>query len=270
VSGLTDLPQAPLNHSANAATHPDTGETVEFTKLRNSSEGAAWMAAAADEIGRLTKGNLPHMTEGTETMKSIPVSDIPQGRKATYLKIVAADKPHKTNPKRVRFTVGGDKVDYPGDVSTKTADLSTAKCLFNSVLSTPGAKFMTADIENFYLNTPMERKEYMRIPVKDIPDTIMEQYDLTPLIHNGFLYVEISKGMYGLPQAGRLANDQLLVHLAKAGYTQAANTPGLFRHESRPVTFCLVVDDFGIKYVGKEHAEHLLATLRELYNITTD
>jgi hypothetical protein len=55
----------------------------------------------------------------------------------------------------VRFTVGGDKIDYAGDSSTKTADLTTAKCLFNSVLSAPEAKFMTMDIKDFYLNTPM-------------------------------------------------------------------------------------------------------------------
>jgi hypothetical protein len=96
------------------------------------------VAAAADEIEHLTKGNLSHMTEGTETMKFILVTAIPQERQGTYLKIVAADKPHsKANPKRVRFTMGGDKVNYPGDVSTKTANLTTAKCLFNSVLSTP-------------------------------------------------------------------------------------------------------------------------------------
>mgnify|MGYP000332240842 CR=1 FL=1 len=55
------------------------------------------------------------------------------------------------------LTVGGNLVDYPGDVSTKTADLTTAKILFNSVLSTPGAKFMGIDLKNFYLNTPLAR-----------------------------------------------------------------------------------------------------------------
>ena len=68
--------------------------------------------------------------------------------------------------------------------------------------------------------------------------------------------------MYGLPQAGCIANDALVLHLAKDGYHQSKMIPGLFHHESRPVSFCLVVDDFGIKYVGKEHAEHLMRRYR--------
>jgi hypothetical protein len=203
------------------------------------------------------------MLKGTDNIHFIPVSAIPQGRKVTYLKIVAADKPHKANKRCVHFTVGGDRVDYKGDVSTKTADLTTAKCLFNSVISTSGAKFMTADIKDFYLNTPMNRYEYMCIPEKDIPATIMTQYNLAPLLHNGAVYIKIRKGMYGLPQAGRIANDQLLVFLAQDGYHQAPNTPGLFTHTTRPITFSLIVDNFGVKYVS-------LTTLQKFYTITTD
>ena len=60
----------------------------------------------------------------------------------------------------------------------------------------------TCDISNFYLGTPMERFEYMNIPFKDIPQIIIDQYELQPLVHNGMVLVEIRKGMYGLPQAG--------------------------------------------------------------------
>ena len=52
------------------------------------------------------------------------------------------------------------------DVSTPTADLPTIKLLWNSVLSTPGARYMTLDISNFYLGNPMARPEYMRLPLK--------------------------------------------------------------------------------------------------------
>ncbi|KAI2497591.1 Reverse transcriptase (RNA-dependent DNA polymerase) [Fragilaria crotonensis] len=136
-------------------------------------------------------------------MYFIPVTAIPADRKATYLRVVVASRPEKVNPRRVRWTVGGDKVDYPFDVSTKTADLTTAKLLFNSVLSTPNAKFMATDLKDFYLGTPMERYEYMRIPIGLIPDVIIELYNLLPLVHNGHVFVEIRRGMYGLPQAGR-------------------------------------------------------------------
>jgi hypothetical protein len=144
------------------------------------------------------------------------------------------------------------------------------KILLNSVLSTTDAKFMTADITDFYLNTPMPRYEYMRIPTKDIPQTIMEQYNLAPLVHKGYVLVEIRKGMYGLPQAGLLAYERLVKHLATYDYHPAQHTPGLLRHTTRPVTFVLTVDDFGVKYVGQENAEHLVAAIKDLYQATTD
>jgi hypothetical protein len=101
------------------------------------------------------------MPTGTDTVHFIPFSDLPVGRKPTYLRIVAECKPNKEVKHRVRFTCGGDRIIYPGKVSTETADLITAKLLFNSVISTPGAKLAAFGIKNFYLNNPMERYEYM-------------------------------------------------------------------------------------------------------------
>jgi hypothetical protein len=94
------------------------------------------------------------MPTGTDTIHFIQREDIPANRAFTYLRIVCDDRPQKANPCRVQFTVGGDKVDYQFDVSTKTAALITVKILLNSVVSTDGAKFMTIDIKDFYLNTP--------------------------------------------------------------------------------------------------------------------
>jgi hypothetical protein len=110
----------------------------------------------------------------------------------------------------------------------------------------------------------------MRIPVADIPDDIFHKYKLAGLVYNNYVLVEIRKGMYGLPQAGILAHDRLVDHLAKHGYFPTKHTPGLFTHTTRPISFSLVVDDFGVKYVGREHAEHLVTTLQLLYTITTE
>ena len=200
----------------------------------------------------------------------IPHNSLPRGRKATYLKIVVDIRPTKAEPNRVRFTCGGDKIDYPGNVSTPTAALTTAKLVFNSVISTPRGRFLTADINNFYLGTPMSRYEYMRIPIWAIPQCIIDQYNLTPLIHDGHVLVEIRKGMYGLPQAGQLAYERLVAHLAPFGYSPCRHTPGLWRHNTQPILFSLVVDDFGIQTVGQEHSDHLFSALRQLYTITVD
>ena len=210
------------------------------------------------------------MPTGTDTIRFIRHSDLPAGRKATYARFVASLRPTKADPIRVRLTAGGNLIEYPGPVSTPTVDMPVVKCHLNSVVSTPKARYCSFDIQDFYLNTLMPRKEYMRIPVSHIPQFIIDFYNLGPLIHNGYILVEIRKGMYGLPQAGILANQQLVKHLAQYDYVPAKNTVGLFHHTSNGVSFTLCVDDFGIKYVGKENAEHLEKILKLKYKITTD
>ncbi len=67
----------------------------------------------------------------------IPVLAIPCNKKATYLCIVCAHCPEKEVPHHVQWTMGGDHVEYDGDISTKTANIVMAKLLFNSIVSTP-------------------------------------------------------------------------------------------------------------------------------------
>ena len=129
---------------------------------------------------------------------------------------------------------------------------------------------MTIDIKDYYLGTPMNRYEYMLIPVKHIPEDIMLQYNLAPLVVNNNVLVEIRKGIYGLPQAGLIAQQRLNTHLSKHGYTPAASTPGLYIHHTRKTTFTLIVDDFGVKYHNKTDALHIINYLKEQYTITTD
>jgi hypothetical protein len=245
------------------AFNPDTNLPAEYDELSRSSVGKVWISSFSEELLRLLT---------TETIKFINVSAIPSGIKPTYACIVCAYRPEKENPNRVRLTIGGDRVIYHGDVSTKTADMATVKILINSVLSTPGASFMTLDIKDFYLNTPMNSNDYayMRIPVKLIPAAIMEKYKLNALVHNGNVYVEVRKGMYGLPQAGRLANDQLVKYLADYGYSPCPITPGLWKHATRPIMFTLVVDDFGIQYQNRDDVSHLISALRNFYKISED
>jgi hypothetical protein len=76
--------------------------------------------------------------------------------------------------------------------------------------------------------------------------------------------------MYGLKQASLLANQLLQTRLAPFGYCPARHTPGLWLHKTRPISFTLVVDDFAVKYVGKQHAEHLRDALLRTYELTTD
>ena len=82
----------------------------------------------------------------------------------------------------------------------------------------------------------------------DMPEDVIEHYCLREkALADGFVYVAVSKGMYGLPQAGIIAQQLLEERLGKEGYSQSKFTPGLWSHECRPVQFSLVVDDFGVK-----------------------
>ena len=80
----------------------------------------------------------------------------------------------------------------------------------------------------------------------------------------------IRRGMYGLPQAGRRANDQLIAFLAPHGYRPVSLTPGLWHHDTKDIVFSLVVDDFGVRYMSRSDAEHLFSTLETAYQVSTE
>ncbi len=129
-------------------------------------------------------------------------------------------KPNKEEKERTRLTAGGNQINYPDDTGTPTADMTLFKVLLNSVISTKGAKCMTIDLKDFYLNTPMKQLEYMRLKISDIPEEIIEQYKLREITtSDGYVYTEITKGMYGLPQAGIIAQNLLEERLGKRGYS---------------------------------------------------
>jgi hypothetical protein len=135
-----------LPEMANAVICPETGKSLKrqelITKLKYKIK---WMRSTANKINRLYN---------TNTIRFIRRSDIPKGRKVTYGSFVVDIKDHKEEKERTRLTIGGDQTEYPGDKSTRTAGLATAKILINSIISTPNAKFLVININNFYLNTP--------------------------------------------------------------------------------------------------------------------
>ncbi len=199
------------------------------------------------------------------------IQHIPNNRTVTYARIVIDHRPHKEDPNRVRITVEGNLINYPFELTTHTTDMVSLKLLWNSTISTKGARFAGADIKNIYLETPLNRFEYKKMPLSLFPQDIIDYYGLNDKALNGYVYKEICKGMYGLPQAGFLANKLLKKCLTIHGYYKQPHTPGLFRHESRPVWFNLAVDNFGIKYIGEDNLQHLYDALhKETYDIVED
>jgi hypothetical protein len=128
--------------------------------------------------------------------------------------------------------VGGNLINYPFKLTMRTTDMVSSKLLWNSTISTPGAHFAGADIKNMYLETLLNHFEYMKMPISLFPTDIISHYQLSSKVHKDYVYMEIRKGMYGLPQAGILANKLLKKHLAKHGYFEQFHTPGLFSHVS--------------------------------------
>ena len=191
------------------------------------------------------------------------IKDVMYGRKVVYY------WPQKEEPQIMWLTVGGNLFFYTEDVSTLTVDITTSKIVVNSNMYTPGARYMCYDINNSYLGTPLIRYEYIKIPIDILPEEIILEYNLMNLSHNEYVYFEMRKVVYGLPQAGILVNQQLVQRLETKVYATCKHTQGLWRHKWISITFSLVVDDFGVKYVGKQHAEHLVNTIQDNYQVST-
>ena len=82
--------------------------------------------------------------------------------------------------------------------------------------------------------------------------------------------MELQRAVWGLPQAGILANKRLKRKLQLFGYHECKNTQGLWYHETKSITFTLVVGDFGVKHVKKSDVKHIIASLKEKYALTVD
>jgi hypothetical protein len=235
--------------------------------------GELWRRGFGKEFGNLCQGDDLTGEKGTNAlhvMSHDEIANIPADRTVTYARIVVDYRPQKDDPNRVRITAGGNLITTPEEVTTRTADLVTTKILWNSVLSTPGAKYACFDIKSFFLTAPLDRYEYMKMPIDVFPEHTITQYNLREKVKNGFIFLECRRCIYGLPQSGALANRLLRERLAPAGYYEVPHTPGLWKHVSRPVQFSLIVDDFGVKYVGEEHAQHLLKHLKQSYTVSED
>ena len=130
-------------------------------------------------------------------------------RDICHTRVVCKVRPGKDDPNRTRITVNGGDIYYSGDVVTPTGYLELVKLIINSVLSRPGAKFACFDVKTFYLDTPLEEPEYVRIKLTDIPQEFLDENTLLNFQRNGWIYFEIICECYGLKKSGKLANDLL-------------------------------------------------------------
>ena len=158
--------------------------------------------------------------------------------------------------------VGGNRItNYRGEVRT-------IKFHWNSALSTPGAKWTGMDISKVYLNTKLDLFDYIRIHIKDITKEVIDECNLTDKVAaDGFVYIKIQGAIYGLAQTGQQANKELNKVVGAECYYPSKYTAGLYLHKARPISFTLVVVNFGVKYINIEEAIHLEKNyIRKIFN----
>ncbi len=163
------LPPQDFEHYAMPMVHPVTGEIISsYKRLMNDPATAeVWMTAFGKDFGGMSQGDNKTDQKGTNAMFIMPpsnVPNIPKDRVITYARVVVDHRPQKADPNRIQITAGENLINYPGKLTSRTADITTAKILWNSVLSMPRAKYMTLGIKNFYLSALLNQFEYMRIP----------------------------------------------------------------------------------------------------------
>jgi hypothetical protein len=256
--------------------NPSTGEFLKHCQLHHDSRyKATWDTSYANELGRLCQGiglgTTPHSkwVAGTNTFFLIDYHNIlsHKQKEICHTMMVCELRPDKDNPDCTCITIEGNCICYPGDISTNTASLELVKLLLNSVLSCKGARFSSIDLKNLYLDTPMPDPEYVCIKITDIPMEFIEEYKLEWQDRDGWIYFKIHQGYYSLPQAGILANNLLCSCRLAEGYYKVASTPGLWHHKWHPIQFCLIVNDFGVEYVGLKHFTDLLDVLKKFHGV---
>ena len=249
-----------------------TGRKQTLDNLLNSKDGPTrWTPALSNEWGRLAQGNDAGV-EHTDTIDFIFSHEVPTHKKVTYATFACDHRPLKDEKWRIRIVVGGDKLPYDSDSGSPATNMLETKLLFNSVISDAkeGARFCSMDLKDMFLHTPMREPEYMKVPFKYFPEDVRQKYNLYSKVHNGFIYIKIKKGMYGLKQAALLAYEFLSAILTKAGYAPIPATLGLWRHMSKKTIFSLCVDDFGVKYYNKEDLQHLKQAIETQYTCKVD
>jgi hypothetical protein len=231
-----------------------------------------WSIASGDELIKLIVD--------TKTLVPIHRHDQPpdQRRFTTYYNPQVKEKLDAQGEivRRVRGTFGGNKTcAYSGPTSSPVADISLIKIHWNSVISDrrnlgTDTRYGTLDLKDFYLKSTLPQPEWITIPVKDIPISLLAKHDLNKFVVDGHILCRVDGTMYGHPFAGRGANTALVAHLLEHNFVQDSNIPCLFTHRTRCISFTLVVDDFGVKYNNLADFNFLVDCLKSKYDLHVD
>jgi hypothetical protein len=235
------------------------GKPLSFSSVICGPHGKEWTLADEQELIKLLvtlKCLLPVMRP-TKT--------------PTYLKRVVKEKwneVHRVRKRRVRWTIGGDRIEVGYDVGTNTAALPTVNALFHSIVSTHSC-MATIDIVDYYLGALLPSPESVRIDVSSISLPTLTKLGLLPFLRHShgkpFFFCDVLKLSLVFPnlQSGLLSQLRLISLLTQHGFSETS-TPMLFRHHTHSTAFTLVVDDFLVRYSHPSELDHLVSCLSTL------
>jgi hypothetical protein len=165
-------------HFASPMVQPTTGETITSYKqlMHNQETAEVWQTAFGKDFGSMAQGDNKMGQKGTNSVFVMTWDEIDTAKAAghpwTYARVVVDYQPQKDDPNQIHISVSSNLITYKGDTSTQMADLTTSKLLWNSMLSTKGAKYMCLDLKNFYLTAALDYFECMKIPLALFPEWI--------------------------------------------------------------------------------------------------
>ena len=246
-----DESEPPMNLDSN-------NKPLKYKSALTSKNKAYWDNADIEEYRRLF---LSHTCRGI-LRKDVPTDE---RRNITYYNRQVKEKPKTINNKihtefRVRGTYGGNLPSYFGPVSTTSAEYATTKALWLSTLANvkhtdPNTRFVTMDLVDFYLGTPLDKPAYMRFQSSTFPQEIINEFDLSSFISNGEIIVSVHKCMYGHPAAGFLSHKLIVSKFQEGGFSENPLVSGLFSNGK--TTFVLIVDDLGIKVNSDDELDNI-------------
>lgn len=255
--------------TANTAEHlnlADDGSKLTFRKAMQGNDKEQWRKANDAELTRLT--------QTYSTMRGIKYSDIPIDRRrdVSYYNPTPKEKIEAvsgTLQQRVRGAYGGNLLQYAGPRSAKVAELDVIKAQQNAVVS-ERANYSGLDIKDAYLMEQLDRPEYLKIPTKLFTPSTLTTLGLTPFIDDkGFMYMEVTGNMYGLPQAGFIFGRGRDLHLTANGYREDPHVPCLWTDTTDPTfNFTIIVDDFAIKWHNQASYDRLKSVMDKKYTCT--
>jgi hypothetical protein len=238
--GATETPDPPIDPDPDPHLHPestqpddsyDTALFVHYEKAIRGPNYRTWQNSMHTEILRLT--------QKTKSMSYKPDGIIPPGSKHATANPVIKIKLDPLDPSnvieyRTRLTWGREKSTDDHPTSSSTIDTTAMKLMLNSTVSDPNAVLSTIDVSDFYLHSKLAKPAYLSVPLRYLPPQTLQFLGVTHLPKEGSLLFEVYNAVYGMDDAGRVSQHDLINHLQPHGYYMCRHTPGLFRHRSRP------------------------------------